>query len=432
MSSNVAVKVDCVSKCYQIYDAPKDRLKQFIVPRLMKLLGLRPKQYYKEFWALNNVSFQARRGETIGIVGGNGAGKSTLLQIICGTLAATSGEVFTNGRIAALLELGSGFNPEFTGRENVYLNGAILGLSKQEIDERIDAILAFADIDEFIDQPVKTYSSGMAVRLAFAVQANIDPEILIVDEALAVGDAYFVHRCMLRFEELQSKGTTILLVTHDATAVRTLCNRAVWLEHGQLKMEGDPKDVVDSYLAALMKVPEKPHAVVARAAVPEALEDTDVELSIPNIERRMGGGECTISGLGLYHMDGTPTELVVGGEKANLRFSIVNNHLDEDEKLIVGYTIRNQKGVDIASCNSAGVKADIRAPARRQYRTVNCEIEFPLLHPGLYSLNVSVDYFDVLGDPKHADFIIGALFFTVATDVKVYVLMTLKTSFSCE
>ena len=170
------------------------------------MMGKSPNQYFREFWALKNVSFEIKKGETVGIVGRNGSGKSTLLQMICGTLTPTSGTVKTKGRIAALLELGSGFNPEFTGRENVYLNGALLGLSKEEVDERFEAIAAFADIGDFIEQPVKAYSSGMFVRLAFAIQANVDPEILIVDEALSVGDAYFVHRCMLRFHEMQAKG----------------------------------------------------------------------------------------------------------------------------------------------------------------------------------------------------------------------------------
>ena len=185
--NDIAIRVSNLGKYYQIYDAPRDRLKQFVLSRLQRLIGKQPKQYFREFWALKEVSFEIKKGETVGIIGRNGSGKSTLLQMICGTLFPTNGTVETRGRIAALLELGSGFNPEFTGRENVYLNGAVLGLSKEEIDTRFDAIAAFADIGDFIEQPVKTYSSGMFVRLAFAIQANVDPEILIVDEALAGG-----------------------------------------------------------------------------------------------------------------------------------------------------------------------------------------------------------------------------------------------------
>src|SRR5687768_13960790 len=190
-SSSFAIRVQNVSKCYQIYDAPRDRLKQFVAPRLQRLLGKTPKHYFREFWALKDVSFEIKKGQTVGIIGRNGSGKSTLLQIICGTLSPTNGLIETNGRIAALLELGSGFNPEFTGRENVYMNAAVLGLTKEEIEARYDDILAFADIGEFIDQPVKQYSSGMYVRLAFAVIANVNANVLVIDEALAVGDVFF-------------------------------------------------------------------------------------------------------------------------------------------------------------------------------------------------------------------------------------------------
>lgn len=197
MSSNeIAIKVQNLSKCYHIYDNPRDRLKQFVAPRLQRLTWQHPKQYFREFWALKDVSFEVKKGETVGIIGRNGSGKSTLLQMICGTLTPTQGSIETNGRIAALLELGSGFNPEFTGRENVYMNASVLGLSNKEIDARFDDIVAFSDIGDFIEQPVKTYSSGMMVRLAFAVIAHVDADILIIDEALAVGDAFFTQKCM--------------------------------------------------------------------------------------------------------------------------------------------------------------------------------------------------------------------------------------------
>ena len=197
MSSNdIAIRVKGLSKCYGIYASPRERLKQFILPRLQRLVGQAPKQYFHEFWALKDVSFEIKKGETVGIIGRNGSGKSTLLQMICGTLHPTSGSIQTNGRIAALLELGSGFNPEFTGRENVYMNASVLGLSNEEINERFNDIVTFADIGDFIDQPVKTYSSGMMVRLAFAVIAHVDADILVIDEALAVGDAFFVQKCI--------------------------------------------------------------------------------------------------------------------------------------------------------------------------------------------------------------------------------------------
>ncbi len=195
-TADTAIKVSNLSKCYQIYEAPSDRLKQFVVPRLQRLIGRLPKQYFREFWALKDVSFEVKKGETVGIIGRNGSGKSTLLQLICGTLSPSAGNLEVNGRVAALLELGSGFNVEFTGRENIYMNASILGLSQKEIDDRFDEIVAFADIGQFIEQPVKTYSSGMMVRLAFAVIAHVEADILVVDEALAVGDAFFTQKCM--------------------------------------------------------------------------------------------------------------------------------------------------------------------------------------------------------------------------------------------
>ena len=245
-SSEIAIRVNNLSKCYQVYEKPGDRLKQFVLPRLRRLLGLSSKHYFREFWALNDVSFEVKRGETLGIIGRNGSGKSTLLQIICGTLSPTSGSIETNGRLAALLELGSGFNPEFTGSENLYLNASILGLTKEEIDLRFDDIVAFADIGEFIGQPVKTYSSGMMVRLAFAVIAHVDADILVVDEALAVGDAIFTQKCMQFIREFKKTGT-LLFVSHDNNAVQTLCDFGMWLKEGSVESSGQAKDVCDSY-----------------------------------------------------------------------------------------------------------------------------------------------------------------------------------------
>jgi lipopolysaccharide transport system ATP-binding protein len=248
MSSNdITIQIKNLSKCYNIYNRPQDRLKQSVIPRLQQLVGKPPNRYFHEFWALRDVSFAVRKGETVGIIGRNGSGKSTLLQIICGTLSPTSGTVTTQGRIAALLELGSGFNPEFSGRENVYQNGAILGLSKEEIDDRFDAIAAFADIGDFIEQPVKVYSSGMVVRLAFAVQATIDPDILVVDEALAVGDEKFQRKCFARIQDLKNKGTSILFVSHNAPQIVELCDRALLLEQGERLLLKQPLPVVRAY-----------------------------------------------------------------------------------------------------------------------------------------------------------------------------------------
>ena len=236
---DTAISVDGVSKFFEMYAKPSHRL--------LQMLCRGKKQYYQPFWALSGISFSVNRGECVGIIGRNGAGKSTLLQIITGTLSPSSGTVRTQGRVAALLELGSGFNPEFTGRENVFLNASILGLSKKEIEEKYDAIVAFADIGEFIDQPVKSYSSGMVVRLAFAVIAHVDADLLIIDEALAVGDAFFTQKCM-RFLRRFMEKNTVLFVSHDVSAVNSLCNRAVLLEHGKIKCLGTAKEVTEVYL----------------------------------------------------------------------------------------------------------------------------------------------------------------------------------------
>lgn len=246
-SSDIVIQVKNLSKCYHIYSRPQDRLKQSVMPRLQQLVGRAPSRYFREFWALRDVSFEVNKGETVGIIGRNGSGKSTLLQLICGTLTPTYGTVTTQGRVAALLELGSGFNPEFSGRENVYLNGTILGLSKEEIDSRFDNIAGFADIGEFIEQPVKMYSSGMVVRLAFAVQAMVDPDILIVDEALAVGDEKFQRKCFARLDELKSRGTSILFVSHSGSQIVELCERALLLERGIRLMYTQPMQAVRAY-----------------------------------------------------------------------------------------------------------------------------------------------------------------------------------------
>lgn len=244
-SDNIAIRVDGLSKCYHVYEHPKDRLKQS--------LWCGKKRFYREFWALRDVSFEVRKGETVGIIGRNGSGKSTLLQLIAGTLTPTSGTIHINGRIAALLELGSGFNPDFTGRENVYMNGAILGLDEQEIAARFDDIASFADIGDFINQPVKTYSSGMMLRLAFAVSVCVDPDIIIIDEALAVGDMAFQFKCMKRLEQLTQSGVTLFFVSHDITTVKTFCQRAIYLVSGKQRACGNASDMIEMYLLDMRK-----------------------------------------------------------------------------------------------------------------------------------------------------------------------------------
>ena len=244
-SSDIVLRVENLSKCFEMYEKP--------IHRLMQTLCAGKRQYYKEFWALRDINFEIYRGECVGIIGRNGAGKSTLLQIITGTLAQTTGTVFTKGRVAALLELGSGFNPEFTGRENIYLNGTILGLTEREIDERLDKILAFADIGDFIEQPVKNYSSGMMARITFAVNAHIDADILIVDETLSVGDVFFQQKCALHLKKLMERGTTLLFVSHSTAAVRELCSKALYLDSGRMVTFADASSAIALYLKEVSK-----------------------------------------------------------------------------------------------------------------------------------------------------------------------------------
>lgn len=254
MTNDASIILDSVSKCYRIYGNPKDRFKQAMANRFSRLMpsGGQPHTYYREHWALRDVSFELGRGESIGILGRNGAGKSTLLQIVAGTLEQTSGTVATRGRITALLELGSGFNPDFTGRENVLLNAQILGLTPEQALERFDEIAAFADIGDFIEQPVKTYSSGMLMRLAFSVQTAVDPQVLIVDEALAVGDMFFQAKCIARIKKLVDSGVSLLFVSHDPGTVRQLCNRAVLIQEGRVQALSDARSVADKYAALQM------------------------------------------------------------------------------------------------------------------------------------------------------------------------------------
>lgn len=279
MSSDFAITVNGVGKVFPIYAKPHHRLMQMLSPRAAK------QRWFRQFRALQDVSFDVRRGETLGIVGRNGSGKSTLLQIICGTLTPNTGSIQVNGRVAALLELGAGFNPEFTGRENVYLNGTVLGLNRLEIDQRFDEILAFADIGEFIDQPVKSYSSGMYIRLAFAVAINVTPDVLVIDEALSVGDEAFQRKCFARIQQIKEAGATVLFVSHSAGTVTELCDRAILLDRGELLATGAPKFVVSRYQKMLYAPADKAQLVreqirqdmLQLSALDMAMHDVDRE-----------------------------------------------------------------------------------------------------------------------------------------------------------
>lgn len=331
-----------VGKCYHIYAQPQDRLKQ-------ALFRWR-RQFYREFWALRDVTFEVRKGEALGIIGRNGSGKSTLLQIIAGTLQPTAGEVRTLGRVAALLELGSGFNPEFTGRENAYMNGAILGLSRGEIDERFDDIAAFADIGQFLDQPVKTYSSGMMVRLAFAVQVQMKPDILIVDEALAVGDVLFQKRCFQRIEELRANGVTLLFCSHDQETVRTLTTQAVLLHEGRIRSYGGSAEVVLDYRRLLHEEESRYFSYqMERARAKQEVVGTNARAAPSSAPERLSFGDYDAEIVAVQICNGGGEEAAVfyPGDKLVIH---VQCALKRDlAHLSIGVRIRNKQGVKIYS-----------------------------------------------------------------------------------
>lgn len=368
MSSEMAIHVAGLSKCYNIYDRPKDRLKQFLLPSLRRIIGGEERQYFREFWALQDINFSVRKGEAVGIVGRNGSGKSTLLQLITGTLTPTAGSIERHGRVAALLELGSGFNPEFTGRENVYLNGALLGLSGKEILEKFDDIAAFADIGAHIDQPVKTYSSGMLVRLAFALQVQVEPDILIVDEALAVGDWLFQKRCFQHLQKLTAQGTTLLFVSHDQESVRTLTSRALLLSNGRALSWGISSDVVRDYrrllheeeTSHLSKTIEQKAAEsrpIEAEASPSELADgegpnqcgqsPDERLASDRSSLSFGDGGVVIESVQTFDRQGESCTLFYPGDEIRIRVQFLV--VEETNKLNVSVQIRNKEHLKVYS-----------------------------------------------------------------------------------
>ncbi len=372
MSEDIAIKIEDVSKLYKLYDKPTDRLKES--------LGLSKQKKYKEHYALRNINFDVKRGECVGIIGTNGAGKSTILKIITGVLNPTAGNVTINGRISALLELGAGFNMEYTGIENVYLNGTMIGFSREEIDAKMDEILAFADIGDFVNQPVKTYSSGMFVRLAFAVAINIDPEILIVDEALSVGDVFFQLKCFKKFEEFKKNGKTILFVSHDLSSIEKYCDKAILLDHGRNIAEGQPIDIINKYKKIMtgMTAEEVEEQEKARrseieqgetgqdkttSVVAEKEADADPDsrwmdkLEInPKIDE-YGDMKAKIIDIGVFDEDGNLTTTLIKGNRFTLRSKIeIKEPIDDP---IFTYTFKTLKGQDITGTNTMYEKVSV-------------------------------------------------------------------------
>lgn len=399
------ISVDNISKFFEIYPKPSHRLWQMV------FRGRR--RFYEPFWALQDISFEVGQGECVGIIGRNGAGKSTLLQIITGTLTPSSGNVAVKGRVAALLELGSGFNPEFTGRENVYLNASILGLTREEIDARYDDIAAFADIGDFIEQPVKSYSSGMVVRLAFSVVAHVDADVLIIDEALSVGDAFFTQKCM-RFLRRFIAERTALFVSHDTAAVNGLCNRAILMQNGRIKQVGSPKEVTETYLKDMYEAhqgastaeEQAPAEVLPQAAddpvAPEDFRDmradfinasnlrNDIQVFAFNESSAAFGKKgVIITGAALLDAEGQPLSWVVGGEPASLRIT-VQAHKDVFGP-IIGFFLNNRLGQHIFGDNTFLTYRDNPVLLRAgQQAAASFSFIMPILEAGDYSFSIAV------------------------------------------
>ncbi|MBL0156269.1 MAG: ABC transporter ATP-binding protein [Bryobacterales bacterium] len=376
------IEFQAVSKSYPIYHSPSDRLKE--------LLTFNSRKFHEDFWALRDVSFQVPSGQTFCIVGENGSGKSTLLQIVAGILAPSSGSVNVRGRVSALLELGSGFNPEFTGRDNVYLNAAILGFNSAQIDKVYRKIEEFAEIGDFINHPVKTYSSGMVVRLAFSVAIHVDPEILIVDEALAVGDIYFRQRCLRKVHELRARGITILFVSHATGDVKAIGDQTMWLDHGRIRDIGDTDRVVAKYLAAMVEKDSAyldlkqrlPQEQVGPGRAPEVVTE------IPNIDHRYGDKRAEVLGIAVLDPFGRKLPLLQPSAPAVVRISVrANERIDRPN---VGFMLRNHLGVDFAGTNTTREGFDLPVMEEGDVFTVDFHLQIPDLYPAAFSFSPAI------------------------------------------
>jgi ABC-type polysaccharide/polyol phosphate transport system ATPase subunit len=363
-----AVEFERVSKVYAIYEKPGDRLRE--------LLSLGRRSHHRDFRALSDLSFAIRRGEVFCIVGENGSGKSTALQIVAGIMQPSSGAVAVNGRVAALLELGAGFNPEFTGRDNVYLNASILGLSRREIDRRYREIEDFAEIGDFIRQPVKTYSSGMIVRLAFAVAIVVDPEILLVDEALAVGDAYFRHRCLRKVHELRARGVTIVFVSHAVADVQAIGDRVLWLEHGRAIAIGETDTVLPQYLAAMTAREGSASALPSRVPMAD---------SIPNVDHRHGDGRAEILGIAILNEFSEPVHLMLPQSRILVRVTFRANQ--DLARPAVGFLLRNHLGLDFTDTDTEREGQSLPPMARAAVSTVDFHLDVPEFYPCAFSFS---------------------------------------------
>lgn len=400
---SIAVRVDAVSKQYRIYNRPADRLKETLTRGRWKA--------HREFWALKDISFDVEAGTTTGIIGPNGSGKSTLLQIITGTLEPTHGSISLDGRVAALLELGAGFNAEFTGIENIFMNAALMGLSKSETEQLLPEIANFAEIGDFIYQPLKTYSSGMYIRLAFAAAIAVSPQILIIDEALAVGDAVFQHRCTRRIKEMQESGTTVLFVSHDPGAIRALCSRAILLNSGQMEADGPPPDVLDRYQKLIM-AQEAAYAEGELTRHRERAPEPTPNIAAPKFSFRHGNGSAEVLSVDLLDVAREPVSLVETGRLVHLRVRVAFHEDLEDP--VYGFIIRNRHGIHLYGTNT--IVQGVHSGRLRAGETVETTFTFNCwLAPDLYSISVAVHSPNAVS----FDWLDGALFFRVFSDVPI-------------
>jgi len=388
--SKIAIKIENLTKVYKLYDTPSDRLKE--------TFHLFRKKYHNDFYALNNISFEIEKGKTIGIIGQNGAGKSTLLKILTGVITPSSGAYFVNGKVSSLLELGAGFNPELTGLENVYFNGALFGFSKQEMDERLDKILAFADIGKFINQLVKIYSSGMFVRLAFAIAVQVDPDILIVDEALSVGDMRFQQKCFRRMKKFKDSGKTVLFVTHDQGTVINFCNYVYWIKDGEIFQHGESSEVVKkyiSYMAYGLKTVENHENKDAKeqptGSAEKQIAQTGKLIEWENVSEysSFGEGGAQITGVAMYHEGSTEkVGILKGGEPVVFCQRLkINKYI---ENAGVGISVTDQLGNNIFAISS--FVYDFKIPVLKKGEELICKIKFifPEIKNGKYSISTAI------------------------------------------
>lgn len=406
MSSEM-ITIKDVSKVYRIYGSPSDRLKQMLRPK---------KQYYRDFVALQKLSLEIQRGETFGIIGRNGSGKSTLLQMICGTVSSSTGSIAVKGRIAALLELGAGFNPEFTGRDNILLNAAILGYPKEKIERKIDELIEFSELEGFIDQPVKTYSSGMYARLAFSVAIHVEPEILIVDEALAVGDARFVAKCMRRINEIKESGATIIFVSHDVSSVRTLCDRVLWLDRGRMIDIGDVFPITSRYMEYMFKDDSDIESV---ATAEQALLELTIEQQEQSLDDRpsshWGSNIGIIKYAAVQDNKGKRVDLIQWGMdiKVKITYQLTEDVIKDD--LTVAFSLKDLKGNDI-------LVATYPEDFKNNFDAVERSVEFSFknyLSPGKYLLVATIEKRNCT-DIHYYEYYEGAHYFVSASDKKMF------------